>query len=263
MRHCYGPSPPRGGEGGFEARSPSSIERGYEVARAYGPRPSALNKTVCDLMAEDLACRRGERLVFAGVSFRLSGGGALLLTGPNGSGKTSLLRLLATLIAPAAGRLLWGTIGVDADIASYRAALHYVGHQDGVKPGLTPRETLDFWAALRGHGAGRRPLLLDEALGTFALETVADWPCRWLSAGQRRRLALARLVASPASIWLLDEPTSALDHDSQLRLEHAIAGHRASGGLVVVASHTPIALPAAELISLEAFAPLPDHDAAG
>src|SRR6266446_6333219 len=129
-----------------------------------------------DLVAVDLACRRGERLVFAGLSFRLPAGGALVLRGANGSGKTSLLRLLAGLTAPTAGRLTWGETPIDEDPAGYRTRLHYVGHQDGVKPGLTPRETLDFWAALRGHGAGRWPLLLDEALGAFALETVADWP---------------------------------------------------------------------------------------
>jgi heme exporter protein A len=212
-----------------------------------------------DLVAKDLACQRGERLVFAGLSFRLSAGEALLLTGANGSGKTSLLRVLATLIPLAAGRLFWGNVPIEADIAAFRAALHYIGHQDGVKPGLTPRETLAFWVALRGLGAGRASQLLDEALGAFALETVADWPCRWLSAGQRRRLALARLVSSPASIWLLDEPTSALDHDSQLRLEHALAMHRAAGGLVVVASHTPLDIPGAEIVSLETFAALPDH----
>src|SRR5207248_7176327 len=107
------------------------------------------------------------------------------------------------------------------------------------------------------------PRLLDEALAGFALDRVADWPCRWLSAGQRRRVALARLIAAPASIWLLDEPASALDHESQSRLEYAIAEHRASGGRVVVASHTPIEIGAATAIALDAYAPLPDHATAG
>ena len=216
-----------------------------------------------DLVAEALACRRGERLVFAGLSFRLPPGGALLLTGANGSGKTSLLRVLATLIMPAEGRLLWGTAPVEAEIAAYRARLDFVGHQDCVKPGLTAREILAFWAALRGVEGSRLPRVLEAALTAFALDGVADWPCRWLSAGQRRRIALARLIAAPASIWLLDEPTSALDHENQSRLERAIAEHRASGGRVVVASHTPIGLGAATAIALDAFAPLPDHAAAG
>jgi heme exporter protein A len=216
-----------------------------------------------DLIAENLACRRGERLVFTGVSFRLAPGGALLLTGANGSGKTSLLRLLATLLPAAAGRLLWGVEPVEADIAAHRARLHYVGHQDAVKPGLTPRETLAFWAALHDVEFSRTRPLVDRALAALALEVVADWPCRWLSAGQRRRLALARLYLAPASIWLLDEPTSALDHDSQGRLERAIAAHRASGGRVVVASHTPMEIDAPAGLVLDAFAAAPGHDVAG
>jgi heme exporter protein A len=215
-----------------------------------------------DLVAEDLACRRGERLVFAGLSFRLRAGGALLVTGTNGSGKTSLLRILATLIMPASGRLLWGAEPVQAESAAYRAKLDFVGHQDGVKPGLTPRETLAFWAALRGTEASRAPHLLKAARAAFAHDRVADWPCRWLSTGQRRRIALARLIAAPASIWLLDEPTSALDHQSQSRFEHAIAEHRAAGGRLVVASHIPIDIGAATALTLDAFAAFPDHAAA-
>jgi heme exporter protein A len=224
---------------------------------------SPSTEPAADLIAEDLTCRRGVRLVFAGVSFRLPAGGALMLTGANGSGKTSLLRLIATLIAPAAGRLAWGTMPIEADTAAHRARLHYVGHQDGVKPGLTPRETLAFWAALRGLALRPSAPLLAAALTAFALEGVADWPCRWLSAGQRRRLALARLVAAPASLWLLDEPTSALDCDNQMRLERAIAAHRASGGRVVVASHTPIDIDAAAVLVLDAFAATRDHAVAG
>jgi len=231
-----------------------------------GPRvrgAAALTGLDRNLIAEDLACRRGERLVFAGVSFRLSEGGALLLTGSNGSGKTSLLRLLATLIPPAGGRLFWGVASFDADVAAYRAALQYIGHQDAVKPGLTTRETLLFWAALRGVGAGRRLSLLEEALATFALEAVADWPCRWLSAGQRRRLALTRLVAAPAPIWLLDEPTSTLDRDNQLRLERLISEHRRLGGRVIIATHVPIDVAAAEVIPLDSFVASLDHAAVG
>ena len=149
--------------------------------------PAFAGATKADLVAEDLACRRGERLVFAGLSFRLRPGGALVLTGANGSGKTSLLRLLAGLIGPAAGRLAWGETPIAEDVAEHRARLHYVGHQDGVKPGLTPRETLVFWAALRGREVRRDAPMLAAALSAFALEPVADWPCRWLSAGQRRR----------------------------------------------------------------------------
>ena len=220
-----------------------------------------MSEPVPDLVAEDLACRRGERLVFAGLSFRLPPGGALVLTGANGSGKTSLLRLLAGLIAPAAGRLAWGAVSIADDVAEHHARLHYVGHQDGVKPGLTPRETLVFWAALRGREMRCDGPMLAAALAAFALEPVADWPCRWLSAGQRRRLALAGLLVIPAPVWLLDEPFSALDDDNRVRLEQAIMAHRAGGGRVVLATHIPAAIGAAAGIGLDAFAPR--HDDAG
>jgi heme exporter protein A len=212
-------------------------------------------EVAADLVAEDLACRRGERLVFAGLSFRLAAGDAVVLTGANGSGKTSLLRLLASLIALAAGRLAWGTTPIADDVAGHRARLHYVGHQDGVKPGLTPRETLAFWAALRGQEVrGDAPALL-AALSAFALEAVCDWPCRWLSAGQRRRLALARLLVSPAPLWLLDEPFSALDDDNRMRLEQIIVAHRATGGRAVVSTHIPAEIGATVGIGLDAYAP--------
>jgi heme exporter protein A len=207
-----------------------------------------------DLVGEGLACRRGERLVFAGLSFQLGAGDALILGGTNGSGKTSLLRLVASLITPAAGRLLWGGAPVADDLAFYRARLAYVGHQDAVKPALTPRETLRFWAALRGLSPARAAPLVEDALAAFALEAFADWPCRWLSAGQRRRLALARLIAAPAPIWLLDEPTSALDRDNQARLEEVLAAHRAAGGRILLATHLPLALDRADGLILDDFA---------
>jgi heme exporter protein A len=213
-----------------------------------------------DLVGEDLACRRGERRVFAGLSFRLPPGGALVLTGANGSGKTSLLRVLAGLIAPAAGRLAWGSSPIERDPAAHRARLHYVGHQDGIKPGLTPRETLAFWAELRSFERRGAAPAIEEALAGFGLGAVADWPCRWLSAGQRRRLALARLCATEAPLWLLDEPISALDQENQARLEEVIAVHRAAGGRVVVATHIPIGIAAPARLVLDDFAPA-DADA--
>jgi heme exporter protein A len=196
-------------------------------------------------------------VVFVGVSFRLPAGGALLLTGGNGSGKSSLLRLAAGLLAPAAGRLSWGERLVAADLAQHHARLHYVGHQDAVKPTMTPRETLTFWAALRGR-RGAMAQAIENALAAFALDPVADWPCRWLSAGQRRRLALARLLVAPAALWLLDEPTSALDADGQERLERVIAAHRTNGGRVLLATHLPLAIDHAQTLVLDGFAPASD-----
>jgi heme exporter protein A len=211
--------------------------------------------SVEELVGEGLACRRGERLVFTGLDCRLPAGGALVLTGSNGSGKSSLLRLLAMLLIPDSGRLLWGGEPVARDKAGYRALIHYVGHLDATKPALTPRETLDFWAALRGTRLrGEGAPALEAALGHFGLGAIADWPCRWLSAGQRRRLALSRLIADPAPIWLLDEPTAALDREGEAQLETLIAEHRAAGGRVAVATHQPIALEAATIIAVDKFA---------
>jgi len=206
--------------------------------------------TESELVAEGLACRRGERLVFTGLGCRLPAGGALILNGSNGSGKSSLLRLFATLLAPAAGRLLWGGVPVLRDAARYRARIHYVGHQDATKSALSPREMLGFWAALRGHRAAPE---IERALAAFALGAVADRPCRWLSAGQRRRLALARLALAPAPIWLLDEPNAALDEDGEARLQTLIAEHRAAGGRVAIATHQPLLLEGAAVIALEDF----------
>ena len=223
---------------------------GDSAAARAAPRPG--------LTAENLACRRGGRIVFVGVSFVLSPGGALVLTGANGSGKSSLLRLAAGLLVPAAGRLTWDTASILDDAAAHHARLHYVGHQDALKPALTPREMLTFWAALHGARRRRAAPTVDRALAMFALEAVADWPCRWLSAGQRRKAALARLLATPAPLWLLDEPTSALDADGRARLERVIADHRAAGGLAMVATHEPVALPDAAGLVLDRFAPVID-----
>jgi heme exporter protein A len=217
--------------------------------------PIAAAASASDLIAEDLACRRGERLVFVGLSFRLPPGGAVVLTGSNGSGKTSLLRIVAGLLAPAAGRLAWEQRPVSDALAAHRAGLHYIGHRDAIKAALTPRETLYFWAALRGLPGSQSAPAIDRALAAFALEGIADWPNRWLSAGQRRRLALARLLAAPAPLWLLDEPMGALDDDGCARLERAIGEHRKGGGRLLLATHAALALATAQKIVLDTFSP--------
>ncbi|HEY0524967.1 MAG TPA: heme ABC exporter ATP-binding protein CcmA [Stellaceae bacterium] len=199
---------------------------------------------------QGLVCVRGERMVFAGLGFAVPSGGALLLTGPNGSGKSSLLRVLAGLLPPAAGSLAWDGEPIAKDRAAHRARLHFVGHQDALKPLLTVTETLAFWSGLRTDTPK-----LDAALSRFRLAPLAATQCRLLSAGQRHRLSLARLVASPAALWLLDEPTTGLDRDAVADLEAAIAGHRADGGIAIVSTHTPIALPGAEELDMAAFAP--------
>ena len=192
-----------------------------------------------------MACIRGERPVFTGVSFRLEPGGALALVGPNGSGKSSLLRILCGLLRPASGTLAWDGAPVDEDWAAHRGRLHYVGHLDAVKPTLSVAENLDDWARFRGAARAESGAL--EALG---IEGLADVPGRYLSAGQRRRLALARVLATPAPLWLLDEPTVTLDAEAADRVADMIAAHRADGGMVIVATHGEIALDGAERLDL-------------
>jgi heme exporter protein A len=186
-----------------------------------------------------VTCVRGARLVFRGLDFELKNGDALVLAGPNGSGKSSLLRLMAGLSSPASGRLLWDQEEIAEDLQAHASRSHYVGHATATKPALSASEDLAFWSAFR---------LSDDqdaqcaALARFGLTARAGFPVRFLSSGQRRRLALARLIAVPAPLWLLDEPTVGLDFEGQYALESVIAEHRAKGGIVVIASHTPIDL---------------------
>ena len=193
------------------------------------------------LVAEGLAAFRGERLVFSAVDFTVEPGGALVLTGPNGSGKSTLLRLVAGLVPAAAGRLLWHGEDAFSDLVAHGARVAYLGHQDAVKPGLTAAENLRFWG---GREAVTR------ALVALDLAPLRDLPARMLSAGQKRRLALARLTLSAAPIWLLDEPTLGVDAASVERFGGLLAAHRTSGGLVVAATHLPLPLPGAATLAM-------------
>ena len=197
------------------------------------------------LSAEGLACERGERPIFRGLSFALRPGEALVLRGPNGAGKSSLLRLCAALLRPADGRLLWNGEDVWAEPDAYRAQLAYIGHLDGVKPLLTAAENVAFWTEIRGGEADA-----GEALAAFGIGHLAALPARFLSAGQKKRTALARLLSAPAPLWLLDEPTSSLDDDGAARLAAACAAHRAQGGMIVAATHVELGLADAHTLRL-------------
>jgi heme exporter protein A len=193
------------------------------------------------LSVEDVAVFRGERLVFRDLSLSVAAGGALVLAGANGSGKSTLLRLLAGLVRPEAGRVLWDGADALEDIAGHGRRVAYLGHQDAVKAGLTVSENLRFAAAVSG-----RPIM--PALAAVGLEALAELPARMLSAGQKRRLALSRLMLSMAPLWLLDEPTLGLDAAAIDRFGGLLARHRGGGGLVVAATHVPLPLPdAAEM----------------
>jgi heme exporter protein A len=195
------------------------------------------------LVGSDLTCVRGGRQVFSGVGFTVGAGEALLVTGPNGAGKSSLLRLVAGLLRPQQGRLKLE--GGDLELTIAEQA-HYLGHQDALKPSLSARENLGFWTALLGGEAARS----DHALAAVGLDELAHLPAIYLSAGQRRRLAIARLIAVERPIWLLDEPTSVLDAAAQAMLADLIRAHVAASGLVLVASHGPIGLNEAKQLRL-------------
>ena len=202
------------------------------------------------LAVEGLACIRGERQLFRDLTFRLAAGEALLLHGPNGSGKSSLLRLLAGFLPPAAGRVLWDAAPVTDDADAHRARLHYLGHQDAVKSQLSAEDNLTFWAQLYGLPVAEAGQAVTSALSAAGLQRQRRLPGRYLSAGQKRRLALARLLLKPASLWLLDEPTNALDTAAVAWLGELLGNHRAHGGLVILASHVAVPLADARQLNL-------------
>lgn len=206
----------------------------------------------------ELTCLRGDRLVFTGLDFRLEPGGALVLLGPNGSGKSSLLRVMGGLLRPFRGALRWDGALVADDPDAHRANVQYVGHLDAVKPVLTAAENLAFWAAL--GGAADPMARARDALNRLGVPQIADVPGRCLSAGQKRRLNLARLLAAPAPLWLLDEPTVALDRAAIALFEGLIAEHRVKGGMVALSTHTDIATPGGEELRLDDFAPQTDDE---
>ena len=188
------------------------------------------------LIVTGLAGRRGERQLFAQLDFVLAPGEALFLRGPNGSGKTTLLHCLAGLLRPHGGTV--ALTGGDAESDS-RRDLHLLGHRSALKPALTVAENLRFWAAMLGT---RRPAT-DRVLAAVGLAPLAGLEAGHLSAGQARRLALARLLAADRPLWLLDEPTAALDRDGEALVARLLDAHLRRGGLCVVATHHDIPLP--------------------
>ena len=196
------------------------------------------------LEGRDLVCIRGGRDVFSGLNFSLGDGEALLVTGRNGAGKSSLLRMIGGLLRAAAGSLVLTGGNPERTIAEHA---HYLGHQDALKPSLTVAENLSFWLRYLGGGESAQ-----SALDSVGLARLAALPAAYLSAGQRRRLSIARLLAVHRPVWLLDEPTSALDRDAQDILASLMRRHLAGGGLIVAATHGAIGLESVKELRLGA-----------
>lgn len=192
------------------------------------------------LSGSGVRCVRGGREVFSGLDFTASAGEALAVTGRNGSGKTSLLRMIAGLLTPEGGSI--GLEGGAGELTLPEQA-HFLGHRDALKPALSVTENLAFWREFLGGEA----FDLGECLETVGLDHAATLPAAFLSAGQRRRLSIARLLAARRPIWLLDEPTNALDTSGQAMFATLMGDHLARGGLIIAATHAPLGIAAREL----------------
>jgi heme exporter protein A len=203
------------------------------------------NLPVSGLNVEAVTIERGGHVIIDGLSFSVGAGDALVLTGPNGAGKTTLIRALAGFLTPTSGNIRVVGAGEDPELA---ALCHYVGHRDAIKPKLTVSENLSFWAAYLGGPANG----CDAALEACGLLDLAAVPAAYLSAGQKRRLGLARLLSAPRPIWLLDEPTTSLDAEHQRSFAGLIERHRAGGGMVIAATHMDLGLTGARSLQLTA-----------
>ncbi|MEM8811115.1 MAG: heme ABC exporter ATP-binding protein CcmA [Pseudomonadota bacterium] len=200
------------------------------------------------LVLANVACERGGLLIFAGLSLTVRAGTAVQITGRNGAGKSSLLRLVAGLLEPSAGHIRFDGIAADETRADH---CHYLGHENGLKRQLTVRDNLAFWEAVYGP-SGRDP---DDALLAVGLERLADLPAGFLSAGQKRRVAIARLLVSQRLLWLLDEPNAALDRQADGILGDLVTAHLRNGGLAIAATHMPLPFPVAETLDLTGLKP--------
>lgn len=218
---------------------------------------------MADFSGSDLTCLRGERLVFGGLSFSARSGDAVVLRGRNGAGKSSLLRLMAGLLAPRSGTVCWNGENIANDRIAHHARTQYLGHQDAIKPVLSVRDNLRLWGQLRGV----RDLdqAIDHALSALEIQHLARITGRYLSSGQKRRTALARILIGQSDLWLLDEPTVGLDRESCAELSQLISAFRARGGIVIYSTHIDLDVESPTVLDLDDFAIpmvewLIDHD---
>jgi len=188
------------------------------------------------LIAENLSGQRGGETVFSGVAFALSEGEGLVVTGPNGAGKSTLLRVVAGLLPVSEGAVRLD--GGGEEFPSVSSACHYLGHENAMKTALTVTENLVFWQDF----FGRAHLSPMEALEMVGLETIGHLPFGYLSTGQRRRVAIAKLLVSHRPVWLLDEPTAGLDKASEVQFSELMRVHLEDGGMIVAATHLPLGL---------------------
>ena len=205
------------------------------------------------LLVENLQLIRNERRLFAGLNFALYSGDALVLSGANGAGKSSLLRALPGLLPLSHGKIsfqLSSTAETPVE-ASLAENCHFLGMTDGLKPALTAGENLMFWGRMLAAGSSAQTIAAKIALARLNLATLEHTPVAYLSAGQRRRVALARLLSVERPVWLLDEPTNALDSASQTLFRDVCMSHLDTGGMIIAASHLDLALPKARTLSLD------------
>jgi heme exporter protein A len=205
------------------------------------------SKALVQLIAENLFVERGSRTIIRDLSLVVDSGEAIVLSGANGSGKTTLLRSLAGFLRPVSG-----SVRIDGGDSEKTVAeqAHVVGHANAVKGSLTVRENVEFWARYLG-GAGRNDASVDRALDHFGVRNLAEFPVAYLSAGQKRRVGLARLLSAERPVWLLDEPTVSLDTASTALLAKAIEAHIETGGLAIIATHIPLGLSRSRELALK------------
>ena len=204
------------------------------------------------LVAEGLSATRGEDLIFQDISFEIAGGEALVVKGPNGSGKSTLLRVLAGLLPAESGSAT--LLAAPHTVERIGEAAHYLGHRNAMKRELTVEENLAFWKAFLGDFAGGVGIAVDEAAEAVGLGGIVHLPFGYLSAGQQRRMAMAKLLVAWRPVWILDEPTAALDAAAEAMFAGLVTAHLARGGIAIAATHQPLGLEGVKELWMKGFA---------